>query len=301
MLIREILRVVLASMLHRLKTVKVGGRIAELRISKWICGEGVAIAKLRYGAQAVVFVNDYLGRSMYLWGEYDPRINAVADAVLRKGDTALDIGANLGVTGIFASKCVGPTGTVHLFEPQPLLASCLRTSLLINGYSHSFVHECALSDHSGQAKMEIVDSTNWGRTRLSSQAMEPSQTIGVRIENAGEYLISLGCARAALIKLDVEGHEAVILSSIVKWLHKACTPVILFECHWEGNAFEEMESVRILSGLGYEFLGIDRRPYWRTRLNPITEEQRPSGYDFVAVRWHELDQDRRAALEAMVA
>jgi FkbM family methyltransferase len=301
---REIARTALASAVHRLKTVKVGHRITDSRFAAWVCGESVVVARLRYGAQAIVFVNEYNGRSMYLWGEHDPRITAVINAVLRNGDTALDIGANFGVTGLLAAKRVGPTGTVHLFEPQPLVASCLRTSLLINGFANAVVHECALSDRNGSAAMTVLDPTNMGMTTLSppkQDSKNPLRAISVRTENAGEYAVSLRCNKVALIKIDVEGHEAVILTSMWDWLWEIRPPVILFECHLNGNSFQEQESVGILSGLGYEFFGIDTKCFWHTRLYAVNEMKYPVGYDFVAVRWQELDEDRSKALEAMMA
>ena len=303
MLMREMARGALASAVHRLNTVKVGHRITDSRLAAWICGEGPVIAKLRFGAKAIVFANEYNGRSMYLWGEHDPRITAVIRAVLRKGDTALDIGANFGVTGLFIAKCVGPTGTVHLFEPQPLVASCLRASLLINGHSNAIVHECALSDQNGSATMTILDPTNWGMTTLSppsEDSMNPASAIYVKTVNAGEYAASLGSAKVALIKIDVEGHEAVVLAAMREWLAEVRPPVILFECHLQGRDFEEQKSVKILSGLGYEFFAIDTKPLWHTRLCAVNGNKHPGGYDFVAVLRDELDDDRRNALEAMM-
>jgi FkbM family methyltransferase len=302
--LQEIARTALASAVHRLNTVKVGHRIADSRFAAWICGESVVVARLRYGAQAIVFVNEYNGRSMYLWGEHDPRIAAVINAVLRNGDTALDIGANFGVTGLLAAQCVGPAGTVHLFEPQPIVASCLRASLLINGYFNAVVHEVALSDHTGSAAMTVLDPANLGMTTLEPQERvfkDSLRTISVRTEHAGSYADSLGCNKVALIKIDVEGHEAVVLASMRGWLSDVRPPVILFECHLNGHSFQEQESVGILSGLGYEFLGIDTKPFWHTRLYSVNEMAHPVGYDFVAVRWPELDVDRSKALEAMMA
>jgi FkbM family methyltransferase len=303
MFMREIARAALASAVHRLKTVKVGHRIADSRLAAWVCGEGVVVATLRFGAQAVVFVNEYVGRAAYLWGDNDPRITDVIKAVLREGDTALDIGANFGLPGLLIAKCVGQSGKVHLFEPQPVIAECLRTSLLINGYSNAVVHEIALSDHDGSAAMTILDPSNWGMTTLSPPKPTPAHpfdVIWVRTKNSGKYIVSLGCAKVTLIKIDVEGHEAVILASMREWLAQICPPVIVFECHLDGSSFQEQESVRILSGLGYEFFGIDTRPLWHTRLHAVNEKHSSAGYDFVAVRWQELDEDRRNALEGLI-
>lgn len=304
MLLREVTRCAFASALHQLKTVKVGVRIANSRFGVWVCGEGPVIATLRYGAQALVFVNEYSGRAMYLWGESDPSITSVIRSVLRAGDTALDIGANFGVVGLLSAKCVGPTGTVHLFEPQPLLASCLRTSLLMNGLTHAVVHECALSDKAGSAVMQILDPSNWGMTTLLAPKAElavPGHNISVRTENAGDYITALGCTNVSCIKIDVEGHEAVILESMREWLAKVRPPVIVFECHLHDMEFHEHASVGILSGLGYEFLCFDRKPFWNTRLYAPSEEHPAAGFDFVAVRWQDLDDDRRNALKTMIS
>ena len=303
MLLRDIARATLASLVHLLKTVKVGHRVADSRIAAWICGEGAVVARLRGGSQAIVLANDYNGRCLYLWGDSDPRITAVVDAVLRAGDTALDIGANLGVVGLFAAHRVGSTGTVHFFEPQPLAASCLRTSLLVNRYSSAHLHECALSDSSGFATMTILDPGNYGMTTLAAPTEEPAaplRTIRVRTEPAGEFIASLGCAKVTMIKIDVEGHEPIILASMRKWLAEAHPAVILFECYLNNLAFQEHDSVRILSEIGYEFYGFDMKPLWKTRLIAVNERQHPAGRDFVAVLWHELDEDRRNAIQAMV-
>lgn len=305
MLVREITRCVLASIVHRLNTVKVGQRITNSRLATSICGEGPVIARLRYGALAIVFANEDSGRAMYLWGDIDPRISAIIKAVLRKGDTAFDIGANFGVTGLLAAKCVGATGCVHLFEPQLDVAQYLRTSLLINGYSHAIVHECALSDRTGSAAMTIFASTDTSTATLSHRdspmsGYKPFKSFVVRIENAADYVAKLGCSQVALIKIDVEGHEPVILASLRDWFAKVRPPVVLFECHLNGRGFGSHDTSRILSGLEYQLYCVDTRPYWRTRLYSPSEDRPPVGRDFVAVHWQDLDAGRNSALRALI-
>jgi FkbM family methyltransferase len=303
MLFRELTRILFASALHRLRTVKYGHRIADSRLGKLIAAQGAVLATLRCGAQALCFANDYIGRSMYLWGDYNPRISALVASILRPGDTALDIGANFGVVGLPIANIVGPTGRVHLFEPQPVAAQCLRASLFINGYSQAALHECALSDHSGSAMMTIVDPANLGETTLELPGPRPALSAGqieVKLEEAGRYIEALGLKKVALIKIDVEGHEPVILESLREWLTKVRVPVILFECHVGEGRFLQMPTVRILSSLGYEFLSYDLKPAWRTRLIPVRGTTNPVGYDFVAVLRQELDEDRRNALQSFI-
>jgi FkbM family methyltransferase len=273
-------------------------------LAVWICGEGPVIAQLRYGISAIVFANEYIGRAMYLWGEHDPRITDVLRAAIRSGDTVLDIGAHFGVTGLFAAKHVGPSGAVHLFEPQPLLATCLRTSLQVNGFAQAVVHECALSDKSGTAVMTVVDSSNWGATTLSppkNGLTNGCASLSVRTEEAGRYITSLGCAHVSCVKIDVEGYEPIILESMREWLAEFRPPVIAFECHLNGTDFDSHSSVRILRELGYSFYYFDLRPYWRTTLHVARKGCPLWGGDFVAIHWDNLDGERTKALKAMIS
>lgn len=76
---------------------------------------------------------------------------------LHEGDTVLDIGANIGWFTLVAAKYVGPTGTVHSFEPRPITFSMLARTIAQNGL-RSFVHpwEYALSEETGELFI------NWG-------------------------------------------------------------------------------------------------------------------------------------------
>jgi FkbM family methyltransferase len=281
----EVARVALASIVRRLKTVKVGHRITDTAFAAWVCGEGAAVTTLRCGAQAIVFVEDYVGRTMYLWGEYDPRITSVVAAVIRPGDTVLDIGANFGVVGLLACKQVGEKGKVHMFEPQPLVAQCLRTSVLINGFRQGVVHECALSNRSGSGEMAITSAGNLGMTTLASDDKRlDGERIQVRVEQAGEFIRGLDCRQAALIKIDVEGHEGVILDAMQDWLREVKPGVVLFECRVGKEGFWSEHTVISLSAMGYEFFAYDSKPYWSARLDRVTRQMnRPWGIDYVAV------------------
>ena len=39
--------------------------------------------------------------------------------ILFQGAVVVDVGANIGIYSQFLSRCVGPTGLVHSFEPSP--------------------------------------------------------------------------------------------------------------------------------------------------------------------------------------
>lgn len=281
----HVARTLLATAVRRLSAVRGGRLISNSGIARTICGTGFEVATLTCGAKAVVSVGDHVGRAMYLWGRHDPRLLAVLDAVLAPGDDVIDIGANFGAVGLHAASIVRETGRVYLFEPQPMVAHCLRASVAINGYTQAEVHECALSSHDGLGVMVVAEPRNLGMTRLVADAdCAGAERVTVRVENALHHIRSLPTRKAALLKIDVEGHEDVILTCLAPWMEASPPSFVLFECHIGQGGFWEEGSVKILATLGYEFLCYDIQNCWRTQLRRITlNDHAPRGYDFVAI------------------
>jgi FkbM family methyltransferase len=208
------------------------------------------------------------------------------EAVISTGDTVVDIGANFGVLGLLAARKVGSEGKVHLFEPQSLVAQCLRASLALNGYSHAEVHECALSSCTGFVEMAIVEPGNLGMTQIAPPDRNlRGQKIRVRVENAADYIPALSVSRGkVVVKIDVEGHEGEILEAMRAWIDEVVPAFVLFECHVGASGFWQEKSVAVLAQLNYKIFGYDLARYTKTRLYRLSvRDEFPVGYDFVAL------------------
>ncbi len=72
----------------------------------------------RYSVMTYPPHDRYVGRSLQVYGEYSDLEVDFLRLLLRPGDLALDVGANLGAITIGMAERVGPTGLVHAFEPQ---------------------------------------------------------------------------------------------------------------------------------------------------------------------------------------
>ena len=94
------------------------------------------VAKMKDGNRIAVDPSDYHGRVLYLFGTNDIKVSMNAQAFLRKGDVFLDIGANYSTIGLAASSTVGPTGAVHLFEPQTRIADRVDAAIRAGGYDN---------------------------------------------------------------------------------------------------------------------------------------------------------------------
>ena len=288
-LIKLTFRALIRSLLMRFPIYSGVMRIVNSNPLKSLTSESeVAIAKLRTGQRVVVDVSDYCGRPIYYWGDYDARITQICVDALGPGDYMLDIGANYGEIALAAAAKVGKSGGVHAFEPNPRICKYLRRSVALNGFSNLFVHEVALGVTDGRTEL-IVPPENTGAGSLLSTGSDCTSEAytfhTVQVRAAGQYLNSLCIPSLAVVKLDVEGMEGVILESMKSVLIKYKPRLICFESHEVHVPFFDRVAVRTLAEIGFKFqqVVIEKRFSRRVRLAPVEDGKRLRfGYDFVA-------------------
>ena len=128
----------------------------------------------------------------------------------------LDVGANLGIYCLLAGRLGWRAVAV---EPEPHHAMFLRR----NPWLHSRVLEVALSDAEGQATFYVARDDNPGASSLELGGAT-LQEVGIYQETVKVPLRTLEAIegevpeRLALIKVDVEGHEARAVAGMVPWL-----------------------------------------------------------------------------------
>jgi FkbM family methyltransferase len=261
-----------------------GVRIANSHLLRELTSEDeLVLTNLRRGPRLLVYLNDYCGRSIFYWGDYDRKITWICRKLLRKGDCFLDVGANMGEVGMYAAKFVGPSGQVHFFEPQPKLAGCIRVSAELNGFKHAFIHEVALSGRDGEACLSVPGG-NTGMGSLENQGSADSTCVTVQTRNATAYLAELNLPPVRVMKIDVEGHEETLLRGAFDFFKSNRPTAIVFESHDNGEPFFGRGAVKIMYSLGYNFFQIRQKPLFRVQLKKIGNDSSvEAGYDFVAL------------------
>jgi len=137
---------------------------------------------------------------------------------LQPGDAMLDIGANVGVFSVQAAAAVGSEGTVHSFEPSPVINRMLQRTIYENGLMDRCVlHPYGLGDRDTEGRYHrAAHSTNPGASFISQDGPEAGaagEAIQVR------RLDSLNFSkRVAFIKMDVEGFEHHIVRGAINLL-----------------------------------------------------------------------------------
>ena len=73
----------------------------------------------RYGWMLYSVKRIYVGKCLDLYGQYSEGEVKLMRTFLREGDTAIDVGANIGALTVPMSQMVGKNGRVYAIEADP--------------------------------------------------------------------------------------------------------------------------------------------------------------------------------------
>ena len=210
----------------------------------------------------LVLANDSIvSRTIRRTGVWEAGHLAVFARMLAVGDTAIDIGANIGHHTVAMARSVGPTGRVLAFEPQALVYRLLVANLAINRMDHVEAFPCALGETPGHAWIapgrydDRKDQWNVGGLSVTRAPVPspPGSTAGrVRIERLDDLF---GDQEAAFIKSDAQGCDCLALRG-ARGLLERSRPTILTEIAPRLSAdqgCDYRELYDLLESLGYRF------------------------------------------------
>lgn len=246
---------------------------------------------LRSGEDIFVLPNDYIGRMVRFFGDLDPAISSIVRSILRRGDTAIDIGANIGVVTLQMASVVGEEGQVIAFEPVRQMHSMLTRSILANGFENVKVVNAALSAAEGVGVMRVA-RTNYGVGHLEATG----EGEACRVIRLDDWAKREGIGAVRLLKLDVEGHESEVLEGAEAWLRMYPPQYVVFESHRSRGPFWARREVQLLRQMGYEFQEVGRTALGRLRLREISRDEAfvPFSEDFLASLRYRERQGQRA-------
>lgn len=122
--------------------------------------------------------------------------------ILFPGAMVVDVGANIGIYSEFLSRCVGPTGIVHSFEPSP--DNFRRLSAATRELSNVRITEAAVGERSGECQLYISDNLNVDHRAYKIKG-DSRRTVPTRMVALDDYFKS--GQRVDLIKMDIQGYE----------------------------------------------------------------------------------------------
>jgi FkbM family methyltransferase len=141
-----------------------------------------------------------------LYAAYKAYADSAERVVLRQvlfpGAVVVDAGANIGIYSEFLSRCVGPNGTVHSFEPSPDNFKRLRAATA--KLSNVRLNQFAVSDKTGESLLYISEELNVDHRAYPKEG-ETQRTLSIRSTRLDDYFKS--GEHVDLIKMDLQGFE----------------------------------------------------------------------------------------------
>jgi len=186
------------------------------------------VVKSITGSKIKVNTRDEYGYFFSILGCYDWKLWAIANAVCQKGDTIVEVGANVGTETVGFSDIVGSTGKVISFEPVPDNLIRLRECVSVGSLSNVTIIPMAVSDSVGTVDFVFPEGANSGIGHIDyGDQFRPGRNLTVDMTTLDKYLDK---SKARLLMMDVEGAEPMVLRGATTWIN-TYKPVIIVEAH----------------------------------------------------------------------
>jgi FkbM family methyltransferase len=237
--------------------------------------EGMCRARTRYGARLEVDASDIVGTYIAYFGIWEPNLTSWLEGRLRPGDVFVDVGANVGYFSLLASRLVGIEGRVVAIEPFPRTNAVLRRNVAANGAENVRVEQVAVWDSSAEldlfgARDRIVGGTTLDPDWAARWSFDTR--VAVSAEPLSKLLSDDEVARAAVLKLDVEGSELQALQGMEPLLARLRDDVAIV-LELEGDAVRVASEA--LARAGFEPFVIENSYAADAYLSPRVTAPRP--------------------------
>lgn len=206
------------------------------------------LAECKHGTFLYNCHDQYVGMAIEHYGEYAEFELNLFKGLLGETDDVIEVGANIGAHSVPLAKFVH-RGTLHVFEPQPVIFQNLCANLSLNGLENVLAWPLAVGDKPGRLVIPGIDYATTGNFGGVSLA-EEGDGFNVSVITLDKYGADLD---VQLIKADVEGMEKHVLEGAAELIER-CQPYLYLE---NDRIEKSQELIEACWKLGY-------RLYWHT-------------------------------------
>ena len=188
-------------------------------------GSERSLYKTRFGDLFWLNVCSCIDQGIVQTGLWEPEATEAVRKIVKKGDVAIDVGANIGYFSVILSKIVGPEGRVYAFEPTTKYHEILKRNLKANGIANCEISRLGLSNK--RQALEVVENEASATIHVpEGMPLGPKETI--ILVTLDDFVREHQLKKIDFIKIDVDGHEPLIFEGAWDTLDKY-TPIILTE------------------------------------------------------------------------
>jgi len=159
--------------------------------------------------EMLVFANEDVGRQIWLFGRYEEDESYFFANHIRPTDICFDVGGNLGYFSLLMAR-FAVQGSVHVFEPIPVNAALITVNAQLNRIQNMYVNNVAVGDHEASVEFSVSIDSAYSSMHATGRRAE-QQSISVPMVTLDNYLCSASLDRVDVMKVDVEGAEALVV------------------------------------------------------------------------------------------
>ena len=177
---------------------------------------------------------------------------------VEKGDTVLDLGANIGTTALLFSEKVGSEG--HVFAFEPIVYDLCRKNLETNNINNVTVIPKGVADRTGETEFEVTDfcidsriSEQGEHSIDAAKPVQKTQRKTAQLVRLDDWFEQEKISRIDYIKVDIEGAEESALLGAKKLIQTFRPQWSISSYHQDfTNSPQHPKLVRLLRKFGYQ-------------------------------------------------
>lgn len=255
-IVSRALRLVPFSLRNRIKTFPGIAQLQRAIVARTFDGQEFA-HRVDAGPAKGISFPIRLPEDKGIWtGTYEINFATRLAAAVKPGTVTYDIGSWHGFfAGVMAAR---GAGHVHVFEPLPENAARVQRLIALNPEKPMILHACALGERDAEMDLIVMPETSMAKLETSTfQAGETlAERVRVRVRSIDAMVAARESAPPALMKIDVEGAETMVLAGVRDTLRRH-RPVIFMEVH-SSALLGQCRS--LLESEGYRVEPIDQEP-----------------------------------------
>ena len=175
-----------------------------------------------------------ISRSLTLFGKREEDQKFILDKIIKKHMKIFDIGSNIGYYVLIENQLLKSTGEIVAIEPNQANIKILKKNICLNNIDGNRINieEYGVSNVSGKRDFFIAKQSNLHtfHPKGSAKNFLTGEVSHVKTVTVSE--LSKKYFKPDFIRMDVEGHEVEILSSIIRDIKRNFfQPIICFEPH----------------------------------------------------------------------
>jgi FkbM family methyltransferase len=223
--------------------------------------DGTIVVRDVYDTRFVLYPYDRPNLLNLVRRPYDIAEVQAVRRLVRSGNIAFDIGANVGLYSVLLSRLCGPEGQVWSFEPVTETYWRLRETLALNRCENVIPKQLAVCSESGYVRMNLFEPqfAEWNSLGTptmgpANQPIAPNRSADVPACVLDQFCEKEKIERINLLKVDVEGFELAVFRGAKRLLQERRVDYICFEisqASLRGAGIASRDVFAVLEAEGY--------------------------------------------------